>query len=293
MKLVVEPGKYVVAVSGGVDSMVLLELLRKQLRLDLVVAHFDHGIRSDSSQDLELVEQTAKAYGLAFEYKQATLGENASEETARDARYNFLYTVLNNHAAKAIITAHHQDDLLETALINLLRGTGRKGLSSLGTNKQLVRPLLGYTKATIRQYAEYNRIVWREDSTNQNTDYLRNYLRLEAIPRFSSQQLQQLLDLVTDAQRLNAELDYEIANLLQSQQTEKTQLARKLLITVPYKIACEIAAEWLRQNGLRNFDRKAIERLVIAARTFRPGQRVDVHNKKYVLIGQKWLVFKV
>src|SRR6185436_20114617 len=127
MKISVRPGKYVVAVSGGVDSMVLLDLLRQKPKLELVVAHFDHGIREDSAQDRKLVQRIAKAYGLPFVHAKGNLGPKAGEALAREARYAFLRQVQADHDAKAIITAHHQDDMLKTAIMNLLRGTGRRG----------------------------------------------------------------------------------------------------------------------------------------------------------------------
>ena len=90
MKVQLEPGKYVVAVSGGVDSMSLLHALKDLPDVELVVAHFDHGIRPDSAQDRELVQKIADEYGLSFEYTQGHLGKDASEEQARKARYEFL-----------------------------------------------------------------------------------------------------------------------------------------------------------------------------------------------------------
>src|SRR5689334_19288064 len=122
----VQPGKYVLAVSGGVDSMVLLHALQGRPGVKLVVAHYDHGIRPDSHEDRHLVQVVAAQHGLPFEYEEDWLGWGTSEETAREARYNFLERTRQRHKSDAIITAHHQDDVLETAIINLLRGTGRK-----------------------------------------------------------------------------------------------------------------------------------------------------------------------
>src|SRR6266542_1461422 len=150
MKVRVSPGKYVVAVSGGVDSMVLLDLLRQKPKLELVVSHFDHGIRPDSEEDRRLVQRIARAYGLPFVYARGNLGPKAGEALAREARYAFLRRVQQEQGAKAIITAHHQDDMLETAIMNLLRGTGRRGLSSLKSREGLLRPLLNWTKKDIR-----------------------------------------------------------------------------------------------------------------------------------------------
>src|SRR4051794_16456164 len=131
MKIYVGPGKYVVAVSGGVDSVGLLDLLRMDPGVKLTVSHFDHGIRDDSHLDRAHVQALARRYQLPFVYDKGALGPGASEAEARTARYQFLDNVKTKTGAHAIVTAHHQDDVLETAIINLLRGTGRKGLSSL------------------------------------------------------------------------------------------------------------------------------------------------------------------
>ena len=116
---VLQPGTYVVAVSGGVDSMVLLDLLAKQPDIKLIVAHYDHGIRSDSKLDRELVASSAKKYKIPFVYESGNLGPGTSENQARIARYNFLRKVQKESKADAIVTAHHQDDALETAILNI------------------------------------------------------------------------------------------------------------------------------------------------------------------------------
>ena len=118
-----KPGKYVLAVSGGVDSMTLLDVLSKNTELDLVVAHFNHGIRDDSSEDEKLVLEAARKYNLSVRLGHARLGPKASEADARQARYIFLHSVVRQEDAKALITAHHQDDMLETAILNLLMVT--------------------------------------------------------------------------------------------------------------------------------------------------------------------------
>lgn len=279
-----EPGKYIVAVSGGVDSIVLLDLLSKQPGLELVVAHFDHGIRKDSAKDRKLVKKTAVHLGLVFEYAEGKLGHDTSEERARKVRYEFLNSVKEKYGAKAIVTAHHQDDLLETALINLLRGTGRKGLTSLSSNVRLVRPLLNFQKTELIKYAESHELAWREDSTNKETDYLRNYLRLNIILKLSKTERGKLLSTVSNLKNTNLKIDKEIANYLQITDKTKDVLDKKLVNDLSHSLACEVMAEWLRVNNIRQFDRKTIERLVVSAKTFKSGQRADINNKNYLEI---------
>jgi tRNA(Ile)-lysidine synthetase-like protein len=285
VKLDLPVGKYVVAVSGGVDSMVLLDLLSKQKNLELVVAHFDHGIRTDAHLDKQSVEEAAQKYGLAFEAAEGKLGTTASEDTARKARYKFLNDISKKHGARAIVTAHHQDDLIETALLNMLRGTGRKGLTSLQSTEAIKRPLLDFSKAQILGYATDSQVKWGEDSTNQDTAYLRNYIRKNLVSKLSPEQRRQLVNLLANLGQNNKDLDSEIANYLQISDKENTTLLNKRRFNgLPHAIALEVMAGWLRLNGIRDFDRKTIERLVVAAKTFRPGQRADINSKKYLVI---------
>jgi tRNA(Ile)-lysidine synthase len=169
--------KYVVAVSGGVDSMVLLDMMVRAGGNELVVAHFDHGIRPDSHLDAQLVRDTALRYGLPFETKREELGSSASEAYARERRYAFLRGLAAQYNA-TIVTAHHLDDLVETVGINITRGTGWRGLAALDSD--VSRPLIDLEKSTILDYARRNKITWREDSTNATQAYLRNRIRVQS-----------------------------------------------------------------------------------------------------------------
>ena len=166
--------KYVVAVSGGVDSVVLLDILSKQPDLELIVAHFDHGVRFDSGIDAIFVAGLAKKYGLKFELKREELGPDVSEDVARTRRYDFLRSVAKKHNAQ-LVTAHHADDVIETIAINLLRGTGWRGLAVLDSD--VVRLLTGVKKSEIIDYANDHKLMWHDDSTNFENKYLRNRVR--------------------------------------------------------------------------------------------------------------------
>lgn len=286
MNIVLESGKYVVAVSGGVDSVVLLDVLARQQEVQLIVAHFDHGIRVDSAEDRKLVQSLAEKYGLPFAYAEGNLGADASEEAARAARYAFLKSVQQKYSADGIITAHHQDDLLETAILNLLRGTGRKGLTALASNPHVTRPLLHISKQEILDYAHEHQLQWHEDSTNSNPKYLRNYVRLQIVPRLDVADKNRLLGIIEQSRTVNAELDSLLAGLLP---LEGNRLERKSFIQLPHAAAKELMAAWLRTNNLREFDRAMLERLVVAAKTGQPGTRANIYGRHAVDIHKKFL----
>jgi len=270
-----KPGRYVVAVSGGVDSMVLLDILSRESDLNLTVAHLDHGIREDSAQDSELVRQVSDTLGVDWVGHQANLGKQTSEAKAREVRYNFLSKVKQDTNADGIITAHHQDDVIETALLNMLRGTGRKGLTSLGSGSDIIRPLLKVPKSDLIAYANDQGLVWREDSTNSDENYLRNYIRLNYVVKLSQQDRQELINIISNMQNTNKELDNILAKYLQDQSVSGS-IDRDWFNHLPHNVAREVLASWLRFNDVRSFDSKTLERLVVAAKTGQTGKTFPV-----------------
>jgi len=280
MKVDLPDDKYVVAVSGGVDSVMLLDLLSHEPKLELIVAHFDHGIRPDSAKDRRFVERLAKKYGLPFVYGEGKLGAKASEAVARKARYDFLRKVQKERHAEAIITAHHQDDMLETAILNLLRGTHRRGLSSLRSTKDIKRPLLDFPKAELITYAKTHHLDWREDSTNSDEIYLRNYIRRQILPKFSSTDRHRFLEILGSAKYTNEAADGIVARMLKTQSAYT--LDRLWFEQLPHAVAKDIMIAWLNQAGVQGIDRKLLETLVIAAKTLSAGKQRDI-NTIYIL----------
>jgi len=148
-----EPGEALVAVSGGADSVALLDFLSdtaSDLGLSLVVAHVDHGIQSDSPTVRQSVAALAEKYGLPFESAELHLGPDTTETEARRARYAWLREVQKRRGAKYIVTAHHEDDQVETILLRGLRGSAPAGLAGISPRGRggLVRPLLPFTRSS-------------------------------------------------------------------------------------------------------------------------------------------------
>jgi tRNA(Ile)-lysidine synthase len=202
--------KYVVAVSGGVDSVVLLDILAHQSKNELIVAHFDHGIRDESHLDAEFVRGLAEKYKLPYVSKREDLGSNASEEKARDQRYAFLRSTAEVHGSK-LVTAHHSDDVIESIAINLSRGTGWRGLAVLDSD--VIRPLTNKNKLQITDYAEKNGLEWREDRTNKTDVYLRNRIRRK-VANLDEDTKRQLLTLWEVQKSIKSEIDDECLKLI-------------------------------------------------------------------------------
>ncbi|HUH35852.1 MAG TPA: tRNA lysidine(34) synthetase TilS [Moheibacter sp.] len=225
-----------VAVSGGIDSMVLCDLLL-QSQLKFSIAHANFQLRGkDSDEDALFVEHFAKKHHLPFFSKQLAVEEfqeknNASiQMAARTLRYAWFESLVRQHHFDYVLTAHHLNDSLETFFINLSRGTGLKGLTGIPTLHEIyLRPLLNFPKEWILTYAEENKIAWREDVSNASDDYVRNQIRhhitpvLEEIhPNFMGNFAQSLHYLKEEQQLLQNHLDFIRNQLFQNKEDHLT-----------------------------------------------------------------------
>ena len=190
------PGDRVVAaVSGGADSVALLQVLhawRDHLDLALAVVHVDHGLRGEESlEDAKFVEQLSRRLGLPFYLKRINLkpllrkrkGESV-QAVAREKRYEQLQAVVREWGGTKVAVGHTQDDQAETVLLSMLRGAGLAGLSGMPAQRQpcVIRPLLHVSRSEILRYLEDQRCEFRVDSSNESPKYVRNRLRRELIP---------------------------------------------------------------------------------------------------------------
>lgn len=176
--------RFVIACSGGVDSMVLCELASQLLtKNQLVIAHFNHLTRGDESQaDLELVKSFAQEKGILF-ISDRRQGDKVGEADLRKERNAFLEGVRESYQCDFILLAHHLQDQLETFLMRLLRGTGLDGLSVMQPkNGRWIRPFLNLSKETLLEEAKKRNISFRHDSSNFESGYFRNQVRLNLLP---------------------------------------------------------------------------------------------------------------
>lgn len=191
-KLIEKNDKILVAVSGGPDSMCLLNILynlKETLKIELYVAHVNHMIRTDAKDDANYVEKICESKNIKFFLKECDVAKKSKqekisiEEAGRNARYEFFKGIANKNNINKIAIAHNKNDLAETLIMNILRGTGTQGLKSINNKNDIyIRPLLNISREEIEEYCQKNNIEPRIDSTNFENTYTRNKIRNIVIP---------------------------------------------------------------------------------------------------------------
>lgn len=178
--------KVVVGLSGGVDSIVVLDVLVNAGIKNIVAAHVNHGISSNADNWQNFCERRAKEYGVEFVVKKVCLKNSPNlEEEARKVRYDFFSQLVDSNGY--LVTGHHMNDQAETFLLRALRGAGVDGLGSMRAERKLsqgtlMRPFLEYMKSDMKKYALNNNLDWVEDESNMSCDYDRNLIRNKVIP---------------------------------------------------------------------------------------------------------------
>ena len=183
--------KILLAVSGGIDSMVMLDIFSKIYPIEqLAIAHCNFSLRAeDSIKDMNLVEKRAKEYNIKLNniifdtYKEIEQRGVTLQETARELRYEWFEQLSEESGYTKIATAHNKNDNVETFFVNCVRGTGIRGLTGIPIkNGIIVRPVISLTRSDIVAYAARNKVAYRDDKSNSTTKYLRNSIRHEVIP---------------------------------------------------------------------------------------------------------------
>ena len=211
-----ETSHLLVAVSGGVDSVVLLHLLRslaEPLNLSLQVAHLDHQIRPESAADADFVKDLCAQWDLPYYIEVCAVpalaeqGKISLEMAGRQARREFLQRIAGQNDMERIVLAHHRDDQVETFMLRLLRGSGQSGLVAMRIQQGIWwRPLLNCSREQILDYAQQHKLSWVEDKSNRDPAFLRNRLRAQIIPQL---------------REINPRFDKHISGLTQQLQFEE------------------------------------------------------------------------
>lgn len=265
----------VVAVSTGVDSMVLLDLLQKlpdNLRPQLIVAHVNHQLRLQSQEEEAFIRHYCRAHNLhllVHQWSQAEHPQTGIEDAARRMRYRFFAGVMRESHASCLVTAHHQNDLAETMLMKLTRGGQLHQLVGIEeqrsfANGRLVRPLLPFTKQELKEYASQNHLKWFEDATNKELTISRNRFRHQIIPLLERENPNLLNALTSYHDQLEMAMriqrQYALAELRRitvngqlkvAALREKSPAEERLLLTA-----------WLEQLGILNLSWGQVGQLV-------------------------------
>ncbi len=214
----------VVGVSGGPDSITLLDILvklQKEIKFNIVVAHINHMIRIDADEDQKYVENYCRNNNIPFYLKMEkveVLAKNqkiGTEEAGRNLRYEFFNEVLKKTKSNKIATAHTKNDNVETVLMNIIRGSGTNGLKGIELirDNKYIRPLLEINRTQIEEYCKKNKLSPRIDSTNMENIYTRNKIRNLLIPYIQKEFNPNLIDAIDKLSKISKEENKYFENI--------------------------------------------------------------------------------
>ena len=282
--------KFLLAVSGGADSMVLASLFEIN-HLKYEIAHVNYHFRGeDSNLDQKLVEKFCSDNNIKFHLRDISDDEKSNMKSlqnwAREIRYEFFFNILEKENLDYIVTAHHLNDELETFFINLSRGSGIKGLRGIPKNEnRILRPLLKFTKNEIYAFAKENSIDFREDKSNEKDDYLRNKIRnqltpkiVEIFPNFLEQFGESLSYLSSVNEFYQEEIAKTLEEVLMKENEETFTLNKEKLFQKPKVLIIEV----IRKLGFSGIE---IEKIISAenGKFFRSSTHEISINKKEIL----------
>lgn len=266
-------GRYLVGISGGRDSVALLHWLLAHEYKNLILCHFNHRLRgSSSSRDAKFVQNLAAKYELTLETGSAdvralaTQQKNSIETVARQARFGFFVQIAKKKGTQTIFLAHHADDLVETFLMNLFRGSGTTGLSAMrevSTRRMddieltIVRPFLGIWRYEIDEYVRGQRLKFREDESNKDLAALRNRIRNRIIPYLEKTLARNIRASIWRAAMIAAEEEDWIENQLP--QTSGDDLPVAKLRDLPVALQRREILKWLRVQKIGNVGFEVVE----------------------------------
>ena len=279
--------KLILAVSGGVDSMALLAMYS---HADIIVAHIDHGTRKSSAEDADFVRQKCQELGVKFYETKLELGEGISEELARKKRYEFLKTIQEKEGG-TLCTAHHLDDVLESIAINLIRGTGWRGLTPF-YGDELVRSFIisKMWKRDVLKFAGEHGVCFRQDPTNHEADYLRNRVR-EKMAELDEAARVDIINLFEKQNKLRGKIEKLVTELAEQTIVGKNFHKKELFLTADGKVSLEILREICLMHGY-SLTRKQLGDFLLAISTYAPHKKFNLPKNHFVTILKNYFEFK-
>lgn len=278
--------KLILAISGGVDSMALLSMYT---HADIIVAHVDHGTRASSTKDADFVRQKCQELGVKFYETKLELGESVSEELARKKRYEFL-KIIQEKEGGTLCTAHHLDDVVESIAINLIRGTGWRGLTPF-YGDELVRPFIisKMWKRDVLKFAGKQNICFRQDPTNYEADYLRNRVR-EKMTKLDDAARANIIELFEKQNELRRKIEKLVTELAKQTVVGKNFHKKELFLTADEKVALEVLREICLMHGY-SLTRKQLADFLAAIKTYAPHKRFNLPKNHFVTILKNYFEF--
>ena len=279
--------KLILAVSGGVDSMALLAMYKQA---DIVVAHIDHGTRKSSAEDADFVRRKCQELGVKFYETKLELGEGVSEELARKKRYEFLKTIQEKEGG-TLCTAHHLDDVLESIAINLIRGTGWRGLTPF-YGDELVRPFIisKMWKRDVLKFTGEHGVCFRQDPTNYEADYLRNRVR-EKMAELDETTRVNIIYLFEKQNKLREKIEKSVTELAKQTVVGKNFHKKELFLVADEKAALEVLREICLMRG-HGLTRKQLGDFLLAIKTYAPHKKFNLPKNHLVTILKNYIMFE-
>lgn len=282
LKPVPKGSTVIVGVSGGRDSMALVHALLKQRPdLKLIAAHVNHGLRIDADEDAEFTEGMMQRWEVPCEvFAPRPPKEGNTEEWGRERRYEFFEKLRKKHKADFIFTAHHQDDDFESMMLHFLRGTRVKGLCGMAQNRDyLFRPMLYTSRMEVNAYVDAEQIPYRNDPTNDDDRYARNFLRNKVIPVLNhvypglAERWQKQKSYWNELQDM---LEGSARSFMQEFLDSKEGLNRAAFTRLPYPLRSTVLELWYKDTtGKRVPDHATLERWDEAIRTLEPRKKTE------------------
>ena len=267
-----------------------MALLSMYTHADIIVAHVDHGTRASSTKDADFVRQKCQELGVKFYETKLELGESVSEELARKKRYEFL-KIIQEKEGGTLCTAHHLDDVVESIAINLIRGTGWRGLTPF-YGDELVRPFIisKMWKRDVLKFAGRHAVHYRQDPTNHETNYLRNRVR-EKMAELDERARVDIIELFEKQNELRNKIEKLVTELAKQTVMGKNFHKKELFLVADEKVALEVLREICLMHG-HSLTRKQLEDFLSAIKTYTPHKRFNLPKNHFVTILKNYIMFE-
>ncbi|MDD6323259.1 MAG: tRNA lysidine(34) synthetase TilS [Bacilli bacterium] len=288
----IEPNQTVImATSGGPDSMALLSLLLKtKNNLKIVCAHVNHKLRKESEAEAKMVQAYCQKNNIIFEYMEITNYKGNTENYARKKRYQFFQSLIKKYNSKYLLTAHHGDDLTETILMRIIRGSSLKGYGAFPqiTNQEgykIYRPLITKTKEEILKYVQKNNIPYAVDKTNESEKFTRNRIRMHILPYLKKENKNIHLKFLNFSKTINETENYfeniikeKLPQIYEDEAINISKLRREKKL-IQKKIISKILIEEYGEN-ITKINENHLNQIINIINSNKPNQSLSLPLKK-------------